>query len=36
MLGAIPLVLAVVAVLAFGVEPAKGSVDAPAEPSAAT
>ncbi|WP_338089900.1 MFS transporter [Nonomuraea basaltis] len=36
LLGAVPLVLAVLAVLAFGVEPAKGSAGGPAEPSITT
>ncbi|GGS68422.1 MFS transporter [Nonomuraea spiralis] len=36
LLGAIPLILAVVAVLAFGVEPSKGAADDPATPAPAT
>ncbi|MFF0860410.1 MFS transporter [Nonomuraea sp. NPDC003560] len=36
LLGAVPLILAVVAVLAFGVEPAKGAAGDPATPAAAS
>ncbi|RSN04323.1 MFS transporter [Nonomuraea sp. WAC 01424] len=36
LLGAVPLILAVVAVLAFGVEPSKGAADDPATPAPAT